>query len=72
MKSAVDAVVPVGFARLRHAADPGGRAAAQVRRLHHPGLRRGPAQLAAAARLACLFVLLVGWFYLLPQMRGAD
>ena len=46
--------------------------AAPLRRVHAPRLRRGPARVAGRARGSpVLFVVGVGWLYLLPQLQGA-
>ena len=47
------------------------RPAAPLRGLHHPRLRRGPLRQPHVPQVAVTFVLFIGFFYTMPQMKGA-
>ena len=58
--------------RLPDAAAVRRRAAAPLRRLHHPRLRRGRGSIdRPSARVTSLLVVVVGWLYIVPQLHGA-
>ena len=59
------------YRRVPGPAAAGGGAAAAVRRVHDPRLRRRPAGIKGLRQAATVLVLVIGWFYLLPQMKGA-